>query len=276
MLTDASRPLAESLHYAIDSGGQFHPTLGDQASDFDHWQPRSLAGQLPLARMGPSGYFGRGQRTRPSMQHVVIPVTPFQQNCSVIWCEKTMRGAVVDPGGDLDRVLQVVLERGITLEKILITHGHLDHAAATADLAEALGLPIEGPHRDDKFWIDGIPEQAARYGFPPARSFEPDRWLVQGDTVGLGKAEFAVVHCPGHTPGHVVFVDLAARFALVGDVLFRGSIGRSDLPRGNQADLIRSIRERLFPLGDDIVFVPGHGPMSSFGHERQSNPFVAD
>ncbi len=206
----------------------------------------------------------------------VVPVTPFQQNCSVIWCEITKEGAVVDPGGDLERVMAVVDQHNLRLSKILLTHGHLDHAAASADLAEALNLQIEGPNQADKFWIDALPETAARYGFPPARAFTPNRWLVGGDTVWVGDVRLDVIHCPGHTPGHVVFLHRPSRFALVGDVLFRGSIGRTDFPRGDHEALIRSIRERLFPLGDDIVFVPGHGPTSSFGFERQSNPYVSD
>lgn len=210
------------------------------------------------------------------MKIVVIPVTPFQQNCSLIFDEASKIGAVVDPGGDLERVMQAVEQNGVQLEKILITHGHLDHAGATADLAEALGLPIEGPHRDDQFWIERIPRSAEQYGFPPARMFTPDRWLEHGDQVTVGPMEFDVIHCPGHTPGHVVFFNAASRVAIVGDVLFRSSIGRSDLPRGNHSDLVRSIRQRLFPLGDDITFVPGHGQTSTFGWERKTNPFVSD
>ncbi len=210
------------------------------------------------------------------MKCAIVPVTPFQQNCSVIWSETTKEGAVVDPGGDPERVLAAVETHDVRLTKILITHGHVDHAAATADLAEALSLPIEGPHKADKFWIDALPEAAARYGFPPARAFTPDRWLVGGDTVTLGDLTLDVIHCPGHTPGHVVFLHRPSRLALVGDVLFQGSIGRTDFPQGDHEALIRSIRDRLFPLGDDIVFVPGHGPTSTFGAERRSNPYVSD
>jgi len=210
------------------------------------------------------------------MKLEVVPVTAFQQNCSVLWCEQTLRAAVVDPGGDLERVLQVVAAHGLTLEKILITHAHLDHAGATAVLARRHALPIEGPHRDDLFWIEQMPAQAKMFGFPPSEAFVPTRWLQQGDTVTVGELELEVRHCPGHTPGHVVFFHAPSRFALVGDVLFAGSIGRTDFPRGNHADLIRSIRENLFPLGDDVTFLPGHGPTSTFGAERRSNPFVAD
>lgn len=210
------------------------------------------------------------------MKVEIIPVTPFQQNCSLLWDETTMVGAVVDPGGDLDRVMARVEAHGVRLEKILITHGHLDHAGGTADLAEALKLPIEGPQREDQFWIDQIPASAAKYGFPPMRVFQPDRWLEQGDKVTVGALEFSVLHCPGHTPGHVVFYNAPAQLAFVGDVLFQGSIGRSDFPRGNHEQLIRSIRQRLFPLGDGVRFVPGHGPTSTFGWERKSNPYASD
>ncbi|MDF2368327.1 MBL fold metallo-hydrolase [Sneathiella sp.] len=210
------------------------------------------------------------------MKAVIIPVTPFAQNCSLIWCEETMKGAVTDPGGDLERVLEAAEKHGVTIEKILITHGHLDHAGGTKELHEKLGVPIEGPHKDDKFWIDQLPTQCARYGFPESFAFTPDRWLEDGDTITVGNEEFTVVHCPGHTPGHVVFVNLKERVAIVGDVLFQGSIGRTDFPRGNHEDLIHSIREKLWPLGDDITFIPGHGNLSTFGQERETNPFVAD
>lgn len=210
------------------------------------------------------------------LQAEIIPVTPFQQNCTLLWDSATMRGALVDAGGEIERLLERIAHHGITLEKLLVTHGHLDHAGAVADLAERLQLPIEGPHEDDAFWIDGMPAAAKQYGFPPARRFTPNRWLQHGDTVTVGSLSFEVLHCPGHTPGHVVFHHAPSQLALVGDVLFQGSIGRTDFPRGNHADLIQAIRGRLFPLGDDTRFVPGHGPMSTFGRERQSNPYVAD
>jgi hydroxyacylglutathione hydrolase len=210
------------------------------------------------------------------MRALIIPVTPFQQNCSLIWDEHSRRGAVVDPGGEIDRVLGEADQRGVTLEKILLTHAHLDHCAATSELARARDLPVEGPQREDRFWIEALPQQAAQFGFPPAQAFEPDRWLEQGDRVTVGGQTLEVLHCPGHTPGHVVFFHQGERCAWVGDVLFAGSIGRTDFPRGNHPALIRSIRERLFPLGDDVRFVPGHGPMSTFGAERRTNPYVAD
>ncbi|MBM3556614.1 MAG: MBL fold metallo-hydrolase [Alphaproteobacteria bacterium] len=206
----------------------------------------------------------------------VVPVTPFQQNCSVLWCEETMKGAVVDPGGDLDRIRDVADKQGITIEKILLTHGHVDHAGATAELAADLGVKVEGPHREEKFLLDDLPSQGSRFGFPPMAAVTPDRWLVDGDRVRVGNLEFQVIHCPGHTPGHVVFFHEPSRLAIVGDVLFQGSIGRTDFPRGNHEELIASIRRKLFPLGDDVAFVPGHGPISTFGDERRHNPFVSD
>ncbi len=210
------------------------------------------------------------------MRVLVVPVTPFEQNCSLVWDERTNEAAVIDPGGDLDRILAAVQEHGLKLQSILLTHGHLDHASGTAELAERLKLPIVGPHVGDRFWIDALPEQARNYGFPPARAFVPDRWLVDGDEVKVGGETLAVLHCPGHTPGHVVYYHAGERLAIVGDVLFAGSIGRTDFPGGDHAALIRSIREKLFPLGDDVRFLPGHGPTSTFGRERRDNPYVAD
>jgi hydroxyacylglutathione hydrolase len=207
---------------------------------------------------------------------IIIPVTPFRQNCSLVWCPETKQAAVIDPGGDLDRILATVDQQGVTLSKILLTHAHIDHAGATAELARRKHAPIEGPHRGDQFWIDGLPEAGSRYGFEFAETFTPNRWLEQGDTVTVGEETLQVFHCPGHTPGHVVFFHPVQRFALVGDVLFAGSIGRTDFPGGNHGDLINAIRQKLFPLGNDVQFVPGHGPLSTFGQERASNPFVGD
>ena len=204
----------------------------------------------------------------------IVPVTPFQQNCSIVWDADTRTGAVVDPGGDLDRVLKTAAERKVRLEKILITHGHLDHAGATADLAQRLSLPIEGPHQGDRFWIDGMVEQSRAFGMAGALPFTPDRWLKGEDEVTVGPLTFAVRHCPGHTPGHVIFYHAATRVALVGDVLFAASIVRTDFPGGDYATLIASIREQLLPLGEDVRFIPGHGPASTFGVERQSNPYL--
>lgn len=206
----------------------------------------------------------------------IIPVTQFQQNCSLLCCAASGRAAVVDPGGELERILEAAEERGVRIEKVLVTHGHIDHAGAVADLAERLQVPVEGPHREDRFWIDMLDEQSRMFGFPGARPFEPDRWLEEGDRVRVGELELEVNHCPGHTPGHVTFFHAPSRLAIVGDVLFQGSIGRTDFPRGDYQTLIHSIRERLFPLGDDVRFIPGHGPMSTFGQERRSNPFVGD
>jgi hydroxyacylglutathione hydrolase len=211
-----------------------------------------------------------------SIKYQIVPVTAFEQNCSLLWCDETMKAVVVDPGGDIPRILAAVEKNGLTLEKILVTHGHIDHAGGVALLAEQLSLPIEGPHIEDKFWIDGMPQQSKLYGFPNVRSFTPDRWLVQGDRVSFGNLELEVLHCPGHTPGHVVFFNTAGRLALVGDVLFKGSIGRTDFPKGDFDTLIASIQGRLWPLGDDVAFISGHGPMSTFGAERRSNPYCGD
>ena len=209
------------------------------------------------------------------MKYAIVPVTPFQQNATVLWCPETKRAAVVDPGGDLDRILDVLRREGLTLERVLVTHGHIDHAGGVADLAERSGVPIEGPHLDDRFWIDGMPQQSRMFGFPDVRSFTPDRWLTGGDTVQVGNQLLSVIHCPGHTPGHVCFYHEPSHLVIVGDVLFQGSIGRTDFPKGDYDTLVASIRERLLPLGDDVAFIPGHGPMSSFGEERRYNPYVS-
>ncbi len=211
-----------------------------------------------------------------TLQTVIVPVTAFEQNCTVLWCTETMRGAVVDPGGDLDRILDAVSQHGLDIEKILITHGHIDHAGGAAALAEKLACPIEGPHRDDDFLLRDLAAQARQFGLPDGESFVPDRWLEHGDRVAVGNVSLDVVHCPGHTPGHVIFFHSGERLAIVGDVLFKGSIGRTDFPRGDHQILLNSIKDRLWPLGDDVTFIPGHGPASTFGHERRTNPYVAD
>ncbi|QSA96604.1 MBL fold metallo-hydrolase [Methylococcus sp. EFPC2] len=211
-----------------------------------------------------------------SLKAQVIAVTPLQQNCTLLWTDETGVGVAIDPGGDLDEILAAAKEAGVRLVKILLTHPHIDHAGGTAELAQRLGIPIEGPQKEDQFWIDLLPKQCEMFGFPPVEPFTPDRWLEEGDTVQFGDETLEVLHCPGHTPGHIVFFHRQARLAIVGDVLFKGSIGRTDFPRGDYDALIRSIREKLFPLGDDVVFIPGHGPVSTFGDERRTNPFVGD
>ena len=209
------------------------------------------------------------------MRYAIIPVTPFEQNCTIFWCEKTRQTAVIDPGGDIERVVNFLDQEKLTLAKILVTHGHIDHAGGVAALAARTGVPIEGPQEEDRFWIQGMPQQSKMFGVSSALSFEPDRWLHAGDKVSFGEVELAVLHCPGHTPGHVVFYHQPSRLAQVGDVLFQGSIGRTDFPRGDYDTLIRSIKERLFPLGDDVEFICGHGPMSTLGEERRHNPFLS-
>lgn len=210
------------------------------------------------------------------MRYRIVPVTAFEQNCTLLWCEATARAAVVDPGGDLDRVLGAAAEEAVEVEKILLTHAHADHAGATAELAERLQVPVEGPQREDAFWIESLAEQSRMFGLPPSRPFTPDRWLEEGDRVEVGEGTLEVLHCPGHTPGHLVFFDRAEGLALVGDVLFHGSIGRTDFPGGDYDTLIGSIRDKLWPLGDAVRFIPGHGPLSTFGEERRTNPYVRD
>lgn len=209
------------------------------------------------------------------MRYAIVPVTSFEQNCTIFWCENTRQAVVIDPGGDIDRILRKLEDEKLTLAKILVTHGHIDHAGGVAALAERTGVPIEGPHEDDRFWIEGMPQQSKMFGFPSVHSFEPTRWLKDGDKVNFGDVELEVLHCPGHTPGHVVFYNKPKQLAQVGDVLFHGSIGRTDFPKGDHGTLTRSIKERLFPLGDEVEFVPGHGPMSNFGEERKYNPFLS-
>ena len=216
------------------------------------------------------------ERPKPMLRYQIIPVTPFQQNCTVFWCDETKEAAVVDPGGDIEKLINFIDGQGLTMVKVLLTHAHIDHAGATKSLSEHYGVKVEGPQKEDQFWLDMIPMQKERFGFSHAEAFTTDRWLEQGDTCHFGNIELEVYFCPGHTPGHVVFFHRESKLAQVGDVLFKGSIGRTDFPRGNHAQLISSIRKNLFPLGDDVAFIPGHGPMGTFGEERRTNPFVGE
>lgn len=211
----------------------------------------------------------------PPLRATIIPVTPLQQNCTLLWCTATSKGAFVDPGGDLDRLKAAARQHGVEVEKILVTHGHIDHCGQAGILAQDLRVPIEGPHEADRYWISRLGEDGRTYGID-GQVFEPDRWLHDGDRVSVGDLTLDVIHCPGHTPGHVVFYHAPSRLAIVGDVLFQGSIGRTDFPLGNHRELIDAITGKLWPLGDEVAFVPGHGPMSSFGNERATNPFVGD
>ncbi len=210
------------------------------------------------------------------MKIAVSPVTPFAQNCSLIWCEETMKAAIVDPGGDLDVIQSMIAEHEVEPALILATHGHLDHVGGAGELAAELGIPIEGPHEEERFLIETLPDQCAKFGLSQTEGFEPTRWLADGDSVSFGTITLNVLHCPGHTPGHVVYHHPEAQIALVGDVLFQGSIGRTDFPRSDHDALISSIKDKLWPLGDDTSFISGHGPVSTFGQERASNPFVHD
>lgn len=210
------------------------------------------------------------------LRYLTVPVTPFQQNCSIAWCDETMAAALIDPGGEVPRLLAEVHRLGVKPEAIWLTHAHIDHAGGAGQLAREAGLPIVGPHPGDQFWIDGLPQQSRMFGFPAAEPFTPTRWLHDGDTLELGHSRLEVRHCPGHTPGHVVFHSAQAQRCFVGDVLFAGSIGRTDFPGGSFDQLVASIRERLWPMGDDTVFIPGHGPESSFGVELRTNPYVGE
>ena len=230
----------------------------------------------PACRDVTTRYVSRMTSSPSPIAAFIAPVTPLQQNCTVVWCVRTLKAAVIDPGGEVDKALAEAARRGLTVEKIWITHGHLDHAGGAAEMAEKTGAPIEGPHPADQFWIDGIPQQGQMYGIPGLRSFTPDRWLDEGDTLEVGETRWEVYHTPGHTPGHLIFFNREARFAQVGDVLFQGSIGRTDFPQSDHEALLTSVQTKLWPLGDDVTFVPGHGPGSTFGRERQTNPFVSD
>ena len=210
------------------------------------------------------------------MKVEVIPVTPFEQNCSILICPETKKAVVVDPGGDLNIIQARINQLELSIESILITHGHIDHCGGTSELQGLLGVPVQGPHKDDQFWISQLNQQGIQFGLHGSKPFVPDRWLNEGDSIVFGYVKLTVLHCPGHTPGHVVFLNHKEKFAIVGDVLFKGSIGRTDFPRGNYELLISSITKKLWPLGEDITFLPGHGPMSTFGEERQTNPLVGD
>jgi hydroxyacylglutathione hydrolase len=212
----------------------------------------------------------------PAFRIAIVPVTPFQQNCSIVFHADTKRGAVVDPGGDVARILEAINQSGVTIEKILLTHGHIDHAGGAAELREALGVKIEGPNTEDDFLLQALPETGAQYGMRDARVVTPDRWLSEGDVVEVAGFSFRIIEAPGHSPGSVVFFNEAQRFAFMGDVLFKGSVGRTDLRRSNPQDLIASIKTKILPLGDDVMFLPGHGEASRIGDERRSNPFIQD
>jgi hydroxyacylglutathione hydrolase len=218
-----------------------------------------------------------------TLKAAIVPVTPFQQNCAILWNDAGKVGAVVDPGGEVGRILETVGKLGVRVEKILLTHGHIDHAGGAAALKEALAkedggreIPIEGPDERDRFLLGDLAEKGREFGMDDARDVLPDRWLTEGDRVTVGGHAFEVLHTPGHTPGHVAFWNPKARFAVVGDVLFRGSVGRTDFAYGDHEALLRSIREKLFPLGDDVPFLCGHGPGSTIGLERRTNPFAGE
>jgi len=212
--------------------------------------------------------------TKAKAGAIIVPVTLFEQNCTILWCETTKKAVVFDPGGDVSRIREAIAKTGVTVEKVWLTHGHIDHVGGAAELREALGVPIEGPHLADKFLLDNVTESGARFGMTGVRNFTPDRWLQEGDRVEIGEIGFDIFHCPGHSPGSVVYFNAEMRFAHVGDVLFNGSVGRTDLPGGSHATLISSIKDKLLPLGDDVGFICGHGAGSTFGQERRTNPFL--
>ncbi|MFD0705925.1 MULTISPECIES: MBL fold metallo-hydrolase [Photorhabdus] len=210
------------------------------------------------------------------MKYQIIPVTAFMQNCTLIWNEESKEAAIVDPGGEAEKLIAEIERRGLKLTQVLLTHGHFDHVGATAAVAKHFNVPVYGPQQEDAFWIEGLQAQSRMFGIEECPSFEPDRWLNEGDELRVGGVDLSVLHCPGHTPGHVVFVNHADKLIYMGDVLFKGGVGRSDFPRGNHQQLINSIKDKLLPLGDDYEFIPGHGPMSTLGYERQTNPFLQD
>lgn len=215
------------------------------------------------------------ESSNPPLRAAIVPVTPLQQNCTLLWCTQTMRGAFVDPGGDIDKLQAAAAQHGVQVEKIILTHGHIDHCGEAKPLADRLGVAIEGPHTADRWLLERLGEDGRQYGIVGV-PFEPDRWLVEGDTVTVGELVLDVYETPGHTPGHIVFHHPESKLALVGDVLFAGSVGRTDFPLSSHADLLASVVNKLWPLGDETAFVPGHGPMSTLGHERRTNPFVSD
>ncbi|MCD9556430.1 MBL fold metallo-hydrolase [Photobacterium carnosum] len=211
-----------------------------------------------------------------SLQYKIVPVTPFQQNCSIIWCDETHQAAIIDPGGDIQQLQKEVAALGVNVTQLLLTHGHLDHVGGAELLSQILKVPMIGPQKDDEFWLQGLPRQSEMFGLPMTEAFTPTQWLNDGDVVTVGNQTLQVSHTPGHTPGHVIFYNADAKVAFVGDVLFNGGIGRTDFPQGDHPTLINSIKTKLWPLGNEVTFVPGHGPLSTIGHERATNPFVAD
>jgi hydroxyacylglutathione hydrolase len=227
-----------------------------------------------LQKIGIVRPMNQPSENKPKAGAMIVPVTPFEQNCTLLWCTATQKAIVIDPGGDLPKIQAAIKEANVTVEKIWLTHGHIDHVGGAADLRDALKVAIEGPHIADKFLLDNVVASGARFGFTGVRDFAPDRWLEEGDQVSVGELSFDILHCPGHSPGSVVFFNKEMRFAHVGDVLFNGSVGRTDLPGGDHATLIKSIKEKLLPLGDDVGFICGHGAGSRIGHERMTNPFL--